>query len=177
MTGLDGRFRIDGLGRDVAAHIELTGPTIAHKRVRIVTRNMGRFVGPSTDALAGGLADPGTYGATCTIAVDPTRPIEGFVRDSQTKEPIAGATVTAAMLSGTDLAIDGLISTETDSHGHYRLTGLPKEGATGHKLAIYPPVEGPYFITRQIDAPATPGYEPLKLRRCPRARDLDHRAR
>ncbi len=163
VTGPDGRFRIEGLGRDVAANIKLTGPTIAHKRVRIVTRSMGRILAESTDLLGGGLADPGTYGATCTIAVETSRPIEGFVRDAQTNQPIAGATVTAAILSGTELVIDGLISTETDAQGHYRLTGLPKEGATGHKLAVYPPVDRPYFITSQIEAPPAPGYEPSKL--------------
>ena len=92
-----------------------------------------------------------------------TRPIEGFVRDAETNQPIAGATVTADILSGTNLVIDGLISTESDAQGHYRLTGLPKEGSTGHKLAVYPPIDRPYFITRQIEAPATPGYEPSKL--------------
>ena len=102
-------------------------------------------------------------GAKCTIAVAPGRPIEGFVRDSETKQPIASAIVTAAALSGSELTIDGLIATETDAEGHYRLLGLPKEGATGHKLAVYPPFDRPYFATRRIEAPARPGLEPLKF--------------
>jgi beta-lactamase regulating signal transducer with metallopeptidase domain len=163
VTGPDGRFLIEGLGRDVVADVKLTGPTIAHKTLRIVTRNMGRIVTESSDSIGGGLADPATYGATCTIAVERTRAIEGFVRDAQTNQPIPGATVTGAILSGTNMVIDGLISTESDAQGHYRLTGLPKEGATGHKLAVYPPIDRPYFITGQIEAPATPGYEPSKV--------------
>ena len=103
------------------------------------------------------------YGATCTITVEPTRPIEGFVRDAETKQPIPGAIVTAAALSGSRLMIEGSILTETDAQGHYRLIGLPKEGAAGHKLAVYPPLDRPYFESGRLEAPAKPGFEPLSF--------------
>ncbi len=105
------------------------------------------------------LDDPVTYGADCTIAVAPTRPIEGFVRDVETKEPIRGAVVTAAVLSNANMTLDGLITAETDAQGHYRLTGLPKETGKGHKLAVYPPLDQPYFITRDMEVPARPGFD------------------
>ena len=57
-------------------------------------------------------------------------------------------------------AIDGSISTETDSQGRYRLVGLPKEGATATSLAVYPPLDRPYFMTDDIAVPATPGSNP-----------------
>jgi len=163
VTDSDGRFRIAGLGRDVLANLTLSGPTIALKKVRVVTRAMDRVNDAPRDAAFQGVEELAIHGASCTIAVEPARPIEGFVRDAQTNQPIPGAVVTAAALSGSTLMIDGSILTETDAHGHYRLIGLPKEGAQGHKLAVYPPFDRPYFVTRRIEAPARPGFEPLKL--------------
>ncbi len=159
----DGRFRIAGLGRDVMANLTLSGPAIALKRVRVITRATNRTDTAVPELAYRGLDDPAIHGATCTIAVEPTRPIEGFVRDARTRQPIPGAVVTAAALSGSTLTIEGAISTETDAQGHYRLIGLPKEGAQGHKLSVYPPLDLPYFITSRMEAPAKPGLEPVQF--------------
>ncbi len=163
LTDADGRFQIAGLGRDVLADLRVSGPTIVPKSVKVLTRSMDRVAGETRDAAVRGLDDPRIYGADCTIVVETTRPIEGIVHDAETNEPIPGAVVTAAALSGSTLSIDGSITTETDAHGQYRLLGLPKEGATGHKLSVYPPLNRPYFITRHIQVPAKPGFEPLKF--------------
>ncbi len=104
-----------------------------------------------------------THGAECTVAVEPTRPIEGVVRDIETKKPIARASVTAHRLSGSRFGIDGLIRTETDAQGRYRLVGLPKEGPVGHQLAVHPPIDQPYFMTDDIDVPPSPGLDPVHL--------------
>ncbi len=42
VTDADGRFRIVGLGRDVLANLTLLGPTIALKKVKVITRAMDR---------------------------------------------------------------------------------------------------------------------------------------
>ena len=70
--------------------------------------------------------------------------------------------MTAHHLSGSQFAIDGLIQTETDVEGRYRLVGLPKEGADEHRFAVYPPLDRPYFVTDDIVVPSTPGFEPVK---------------
>ena len=163
LTDADGRFRIEGLGHDVLADLRISGPTITPRRVKVLTRSMARVADETHNAAFRGLYDPSIYGADCTIVMESTRPIEGIVHDAETNEPIPGAIVTASALSGTNLSIDGSISTESDAHGHYRLLGLPKEGATGHKLSVYPPLNRPYFITKHIQAPAKPGFEPLKF--------------
>ena len=137
-TDADGRFRIDGLGRDVLAALTLSGPTVAQKHVQVLTKSMDRFAKEPRNADLAGLDEPVIYGADCTIAVAPTRPIEGTVRDAENGMPIPGAVVTAEALSGSELNIVGAISTKTDDRGHYRLVGLPKEGARGHKLIVYP---------------------------------------
>ncbi len=163
VTDSGGRFRIAGLGRDVLANLTLSGPTIALKKVKVITRAMDRVNEAPRDAAFAGVEEFAIHGASFTIAVEPTRPIEGFVRDSETNQPIPGAVVTASRLSGSENPTDGVISTETDARGHYRLIGLPKEHVKAHELAVYPPLDRPYFVTRGIEAPAKPGFEPVKL--------------
>jgi len=154
----DGRFRLSGLGRDRLAYLSISGPTIAFRRVEVVTRAMKRLAGRPPDKRS--LNDPATYGAACTIAAAPGRPIEGVVRDAETKAPIPGAIVTAMQLTGSTLSIEGLISTTTNAEGRYLLVGLPK--ASGHKLSVYPPLDRPYFITRFLEVPAGPGLGPVR---------------
>ena len=166
VTDADGRFRIAGLGRDVMVNLTLSGPTIALKHVRVLTRAMERFdEQPRGDPGFRNLAELSIHGAACTIAVEPTRAIEGFVRDADTNACRSrAAVVTAAAAFRIEFAsIDGSIMTETDAQGHYRLIGLPKESGTGHKLTIYPPLNQPYFITERLEAPATPGFDPVNF--------------
>jgi beta-lactamase regulating signal transducer with metallopeptidase domain len=160
-TDADGRFHIEGLGLDVRADLTISGPTVAFKRVSVLTRVMNRVGDDSLEPEYSGLDERAIHGAHCTILVEPTRPIQGIVRDAETNQPIPGAVVTAAALSGSTLTIEGMVSTETDAQGRYRLVGLPKERATGHKLSVYPPLDQPYFITRHIEAPAAQGFEPI----------------
>ncbi|MEJ7637910.1 MAG: carboxypeptidase-like regulatory domain-containing protein, partial [Singulisphaera sp.] len=131
------------------------------KRFRVISRAKGPLAAEPREAGFHDLVDPANYGADCTVAVEPTRPIEGVVRDLETKEPIPGASVTAFQLSGSTSSIEGLIRTKTDAQGRYRLVGLPKEGAGGHKLVVYPPLDRPYFITNRLAVPASPGMEPV----------------
>jgi beta-lactamase regulating signal transducer with metallopeptidase domain len=162
VTDAEGRFRIEGLGRDVMALLEVSGPIVAFKRFRVVSHN-GPIAAEPRNSGSGGEVMSTTQGALCTVAVEPTRPIEGFVRDIETKKPIARASVTAHRLSGSRFGIDGLIRAETDAQGHYRLVGLPKEGSVGHQLAVHPPIDQPYFMTDDIDVPPSPGLEPVHL--------------
>lgn len=159
VTAPDGRFRIERLGRDAEAMLELSGANFAFKRVTVVTKRIPQAPGPERDPEIRDLFDRTRYGADCTIMVEPTRPIEGVVRDAETRAPIAGAIVTAFQLSGTKANIEGQIQTETDAQGRYRLVGLPK--GNHHKLAVYPPLDQPYFITDQLDVNAGPGLEPV----------------
>ena len=45
MTDADGRFRIEGLGRDVMAPVEVSGPTVAYKRFRVIYASEGPIAG------------------------------------------------------------------------------------------------------------------------------------
>ena len=161
VTDADGRFRIEGLGRDTMASLEISGQKTALKQVEVLARVMERTAGVPRHAEFVGFAEPGTYGANCTIAVEPSRPIEGLVRDAETRRPIPGAVVTLHQLSGSLIALDGTVLTQTDAQGRYRLTGLPKARSGGHKLAVYPPLDQPYFITRDLEFAASPGLDPV----------------
>jgi len=160
VTDADGRFRIEGLGRDVMALLEVSGSNVAFKRFRVISHK-GPIAAEPRESGSGGVVMSTTHGAECTVAVEPTRPIEGVVRDIETKKPIAGASVTAHRLSGSRFGIDGLIRIETDAQGHYRLVGLPKEGSVGHQVAVHPPIDQPYFMTDDITVPPSPGLEPV----------------
>jgi beta-lactamase regulating signal transducer with metallopeptidase domain/protocatechuate 3,4-dioxygenase beta subunit len=156
-TDADGRFRLTGIGRDRLANLSIFGPTIAFQRVQIVTRLVKPVAGHPPDAPA--VDDRTLYGADCTIVAGPGRPIEGVVRDADTKAPIPGAVVTAMQLAGSSQDIEGLISATADSEGRYHLVGLPK--ANGHRLSVYPPLDRPYFITQFLTVSEGPGLGPV----------------
>jgi beta-lactamase regulating signal transducer with metallopeptidase domain/protocatechuate 3,4-dioxygenase beta subunit len=156
-TDADGRFRIEGLGRDRLAILEVSGPSAAFRRVEVVTRRMGRVEGRHLDDP--GVIDPTYHGADPTIIVEPSRPIEGVVRDAATQAPIPYATITAEQQSGQNHRIDGLITVVCDSSGRYRLIGLPK--GNGNRVGVYPPADRPYFVTHSLEVPDGPGLGPV----------------
>ncbi len=163
VTDADGRFRVDGLGRGRLVVLEITGPGLAVKRVRVQTRRIGHLDAPALPPnlirVGTGPDEPGQYGADCTIAVEPTRPIEGIVRDAASGEPIPGIAITAANLGRNLTYQPGEIAARTDAQGRYRLVGLP-EGADP-LVGVYPPVDQPYFANVYLKVPAGPGMEPI----------------
>ena len=158
-TDANGRFRMIGLGRDRLAVLDLR---VCRSRSSGSRWSRGGWSEPWAVQLdEPGLEDSSYYGASPTIVVEPGRPIEGIVRDADTKTPIAGAIVTAMQLAGSRLSIEGLLSTVSDAQGHYRLVGLPK--GDGHKLSVYPPLDQPYFITERLNVAAGPGLGPVRF--------------
>jgi beta-lactamase regulating signal transducer with metallopeptidase domain/protocatechuate 3,4-dioxygenase beta subunit len=158
-TDADGRFRLSGLGRDRMAILDITSPSIAMRRIQVVTRKMASVQGRHLDEP--GLQDPTYYGASPTIVAEPGRPIEGVVADADTKAPIPGAIVTAMQLSGSIMSIEGLVTATTDALGRYLLIGLPKGDA--HVLCVHPPLDQPYFVTDFLKVSAGPGIEPVRF--------------
>src|SRR5262249_37303544 len=87
-TGPDGTFRLTGIGRDRGLMLGVRGPGIADHSVGVVPRRdfPVRPVGQGQVALSG--PEP-------TVAVAPSKPIMGTLRDAQTKQPLAGIRVLA----------------------------------------------------------------------------------
>lgn len=138
-TGPDGRFRIDGVGRDRIVALEVEGPGIARGGIRAMTRPSPASAGPRP-----GPTDPDfqprvhpLHGATFDYVAVPSRPIEGVVRAKGTGRPIAGAQVSGYVPGGDARAT-------TDREGRFRLEGLPK--VASYRIQVSPPRGQPYQV-------------------------------
>jgi RNA polymerase sigma factor (sigma-70 family) len=134
-TGPDGRFTLRGLGRDRTALLSLEGPATEHK-----------LIGVNTAPVEGKRESE--------VFLEPTRPVEGTVRDKTTGRPVAGVVV-----YGDEAKHHRLVRAVSDARGHYRLVGLPSAGS--YRLTAYPPVEVGYLSTVKPVA-GRAGLAPLK---------------
>ena len=90
-TDLDGRFRLEGIGRERVAGLTLSGPTIVTEDVYAMTRSS-----PAVRPVGWEGLEPGARsyrGARFEHAAAPCQPIVGTVRDVETGRPIAGVKV------------------------------------------------------------------------------------
>ena len=166
-----GRFRIEGLGRDRLATLEVTGPASAFRRFEVVTRPMPAIVGrPLSDP---GVVDSTYHGSNPTLVVDPSRPVEGVVRDLDSKKPIPYATITAEKQAG------GQLPHHRPDHDHHRRRrplppGRPAQGQRqpDWRLSARRPA---LFRDRRARRPRWARPRPGAVRRRVEARDLDQR--
>ena len=140
VTGLDGRFRLEGLGRErlVAAMIE--GPGIETAWIEIMTRRAAtiRATQPGGRPLT-------IYGAEFEHVAGPSQPIIGVVRDADTGAPVEGVEIQANYPAG----FVNYIKSLTDEAGRYRLDGLPAGGKA--YLTTVAPKGRPYLqAMRQV---------------------------
>jgi len=131
-TDREGRFQLEGVGRDRAVRLTVSGPGIRSDTVSVLSRNdaaeftealrkkyprerrhLGYFYPPRKDAPEG---DQGVrlFGPSPTIDVDPARTITGVVRDAGTGEPIVNHRMGVASGSG-------YASARTDRYGRYHI--------------------------------------------------------
>ena len=126
-AGPDGRFRLEGLGSDRLAQLIVRGPRIAEAKVMVLNREMDPILGPkSTRPQPEPPAPLRVFGSTFRFAVEPSRPIEGVVRDRATGRPLAGVRVTSPRISDKSLDRSGGVGSTTDAQGRFALDGLPK---------------------------------------------------
>ncbi|MBI1913303.1 MAG: sigma-70 family RNA polymerase sigma factor, partial [Planctomycetes bacterium] len=163
-TNADGRFRLTGIGRERMIVVQIEGPTIATKQVRILTRPGEAVEVPEWMPISEpGLEKPPVvtyHGATFKQVVGPTKPIAGVVRDKDTKEPLAGVTIKSYKLANHPIHGVDFIQTTTDGRGRYRLTGMPK--GSDNKILFVPRDDQPY-LTVHAEVPDTPGLEPVTV--------------
>ena len=83
-----------------------------------------------------------------------------MIRDRDSGEPIAGATIRSYKLADIDLGNNALIGTAADAQGRFRITGMPL--GTGNEVVILPP-EGQPFLASWQRLPALGVSEPLRV--------------
>ena len=158
-TGPDGTFRIEGIGRERVATLQLEGPTIETKRVEVRTRPGETIRVPGWKGF--GNANLITiYGANFEHVAGPTRPIEGVVRDQDTGKPLAGVMVRGerSLSDSTNVYVQSI----SDAQGRYRLVGLPR-GKEGAVVAV-PPCDFAVYGSRMADLKVPPDEELPYLR-------------
>jgi RNA polymerase sigma factor (sigma-70 family) len=160
-TDRDGKFTLAGVGENRVAELHLRGPGMASTSLHVVSR--ARFDPASINkatrekrlAGVGFLMEvPLLYGPTISHVADPERPIEGTVRDAATGKPIAGVRVWCGAGRGDNA------QSVTDTKGHYRLRGLPKER---EYLVYAESPEGSDYLRTGARAADAPGYEPMTV--------------
>src|SRR5262249_47733761 len=118
-TDADGRFRLQGFGRERMVIALIAGPGVATQDVRIMTPRTPAVQLPANKGMPG--SAPRTYyGADFTHAAAPERPVVGVVRDKDTKQPLAGVRIQSYRLEDSWLHGHHLAEAVSDAQGRYR---------------------------------------------------------
>ena len=123
-TSPDGRFRLAEIGRERIAELFISGPKIATTQVYAMSRDGAEVRAQEQQGMAKKSVVFHTH--RFEHAVEPTKPIEGVVRDKDSGQPIAGLTLHAAVFEEYSFVPAQGIEATTDAQGRYRISGLPK---------------------------------------------------
>jgi beta-lactamase regulating signal transducer with metallopeptidase domain/protocatechuate 3,4-dioxygenase beta subunit len=159
ITDAQGRFTFTGLGRDRIVRLLISGPGIASSYVYARTR-AGEIIEVVEEARRGTGDKIVYYPAEFTHVAGPSLPVEGVVRDAETKQPIAGVTLQSYHLAGqrTSGWTQGIVQAVTDEQGHYRLEGLP---IGDNEVLCLSSLDQPYIVAK-FQAKTKPGGGTLK---------------
>ncbi len=147
IAAADGRFRVEGVGRERLAGLIIAGPGIETAKVYATTRLGGPI---RTTAYRMPLAPTLYHPARFDHAAAPGRPVEGVVTDRETGRPIAGVTIQGKVRDDEISIAAPDVEATTDAEGRYRLLGL----ARGARLSVVarPTGELPY-PTAEFEVP------------------------
>jgi RNA polymerase sigma factor (sigma-70 family) len=143
-TGVDGRFRLTGIGRERVVSLKIEGPTMVPSFGNEYARTRP---GPTYRIpLDRNAPEYGTlvfHGAAFDYAAAPTRPIVGTVRDKDAGTPLAGVTIRSDRFAGNIVSGRDHVRATTDADGRYRLVGMP--GGSGNAITANPAPGQPYL--------------------------------
>ncbi|WP_422931853.1 sigma-70 family RNA polymerase sigma factor [Singulisphaera sp. PoT] len=165
VTDADGRFRIDGLGPDCFATLEIRGPGVAETSIEVMTREGPEFRlarGLDPDHVLPG-SDRIIFGAQFTLTLGKGRTVTGTVRDADSKAPLADVWVGPG-LEGLDALESGRAPVATDARGRFSFDGnsadlinlhyaeMQGNGQyrTEHIVTAVPKPGQPYFLAKGI---------------------------
>ena len=154
----NGMLQIVGVGNQRLIELEISGPSIAVRSIRVATAAGGKTVSTTI----GGMHQQTitTHAPDSVIAFEPTQPIVGRIVDRETKKPLGGVTIMSSKFAGDNLAGIRLLQTKTDEQGRFRLVGMPK--GPGNTIVAVPGDDIPYFMLRS-EVPAGSGLEPVSM--------------
>jgi len=157
-TSPDGRFHLAEIGRERIAELLISGPTIATTQVYAMSRDGAEVHAHNSRQRM--MNKPVVFHARqFEHAVEPTKPIEGVVRDKDSGRPIAGLMLHAGVFDARSFIPTQGVEATTDAQGRYRLTGLPK--APAYRLFVEQAEGKPYPATT-FRAPAESlAFEPV----------------
>jgi RNA polymerase sigma factor (sigma-70 family) len=144
-TGADGRFRLEGIGRERIVTFDLEGPGIHYASMQAMTQRAKSVHGPYKSSMI--------YGANFDYLVKPSRLIRGTVREKDSGKALVGIRIYGMGFTDSVTA-----ETVTDNQGRYELPGCPKDDKYG--LMASPMRGAPYFHSK-IVLQDTPGLGPL----------------
>ncbi len=155
-TGPDGRFRVEGVGRERVAGLLISGPGIETAEVFALTRPGATF---RTADWGAGSRPLTIHAARFDHLAAPSRPIEGVVRDKDTGQPLAGVTVSGMPLDEESSIPTPGVEAVSDASGRYRLLGLAQ---SSHYRLFAEPGPGQPYPEANLEVPvAAPGSAPV----------------
>ncbi len=145
-TDADGRFTMRGIGRGRIAELLVEGLGVESAKIFARTE-AGEPIVLLRERRSPDLGEFTYHPAEFTYVAGPSVPIEGVVRDAETKQPMPGITVKSQARHGERINGWGqdFVRAVTDAEGRYRLTGMPV--GEGNRIAAIAPNDEPYFST------------------------------
>jgi hypothetical protein len=159
VAGPDGRFRIEGVGRDRMVMLLVSGPTIETTFAFARTQD-----GPAIRGRNRNIIGPDTFichGARFDHPAAPCKPIAGVVRDKDTGRPLAGVKIKGMVFTERSLVANPYIKATTDDLGRYRLAGLTR--GDRYRLFVTPADGQPYPTATFVEPAGTPGLDPSTI--------------
>ncbi len=163
-TGADGRFEVQGIGRDRIARLEFHGGGVADGTLDVMARpakappRARPFPRGDRYSAFHGLYPQGTQlvGATFDYIAGPTKPIVGVVRLKGSGKPVEGAFV-----KGVNPGTHTAVTARTDAAGRFRLSGVPK--AESYGIEVIPRQGIDAFLRRSESIHDTEGLKPIEV--------------
>ncbi|AGA31133.1 sigma-70 family RNA polymerase sigma factor [Singulisphaera acidiphila] len=144
-TGPDGRFRLDGVGRERVVMFTIFGPTIELTRGFAMTKETPpiraanpRIIAPKTVVY---------HGCRFDYIAAPGRVVTGVVRDQDTAAPLVGVEIHGMSFDSSNLAYYKEVNAISDEQGRYRLVGL---GQADHYRLFATPGQGQPYPTAEF---------------------------
>jgi beta-lactamase regulating signal transducer with metallopeptidase domain len=152
-TNSDGRFEIQGIGRDRHVYLKISGPRMATFVASVVTRPIKPIPFEFQE----------TFGSQFERVASPCVPVDGSVTDEETGQPIAGVRIRPYAVKRGHTILQGgnmFVSATSDSLGHFRLEGLDTGLINLCRIEI---PDLPYLSASEATIPASVALAPIRL--------------